>query len=417
MLAAAEVFRDWGAQVAVGEGPGHVRDTQMALLESGMQDALREAKLPFADFNYQESRAAANRGRLTKLDQFNFPSSVLEADLIVSMPKLKTHHWVGMTASMKNLYGTLPGTIYGWPKNVLHYAGIPQSVVDINASLPPTIAIVDGILCMEGDGPILGTPKPMGMILVGRNPTAVDATCARIIDIDPARIDYLALANGRLGPIADRDILQRGEPWQRTAQPLRNRRRTPSEAPAGLAAVRSTNHASPRIMPAKPRGPTKAARRLHPGGEVAGTLSSDGNRSGDPGNRRTINQSSLRVENSIGMDLAQATPSRLSHEQILAWLRETDDSRLSQLWHDADRVRQRYVGGEVFLRGLIELSNYCVRLCAYCGFRRQSVHHPLPHDRRRGSLLRTVRRSPLATAPWCSSRARTRESRPHGWPN
>ena len=75
------------------------------------------------------------------------------------MPKMKTHHWIGVTASMKNLYGTLPGLIYGWPKNVLHYAGVPETVVDINASLPPRIAIVDGIVCMEGDGPLLGQER------------------------------------------------------------------------------------------------------------------------------------------------------------------------------------------------------------------------------------------------------------------
>ena len=70
------------------------------------------------------------------LEGLYFPRSVLEADLVVSLPKLKTHHWVGMTASMKNLYGLLPGIKYGWPKNVLHHAGIPQTVVDINASAP-----------------------------------------------------------------------------------------------------------------------------------------------------------------------------------------------------------------------------------------------------------------------------------------
>ena len=132
---------------------------------------------------------------------------MVDADLIVSMPKLKTHHWMGLTAAMKNLYGTLPGVIYGWPKNVLHYAGIPQTVVDINASLPPTIAIVDGILCMEGDGPILGTPKPMGLLAIGLNPTAVDATLARITGFDPRKVPYLALAEGRLGPIDERAIV------------------------------------------------------------------------------------------------------------------------------------------------------------------------------------------------------------------
>ncbi len=194
MLAAAEVFRRWGAEVAVGEGPGHVRDTEMALVESGMDAALRDEKLRFVDFNYSEFRNVRNAGGWSALESFTFPAAVLDADLIVSMPKLKTHHWMGLTAAMKNLYGTLPGLVYGWPKNVLHYAGIPQTVVDINASLPRTIAIVDGILCMEGDGPILGTPKAMGLLAVGLNLTAVDATLARITGFDPGKVPYLALA-------------------------------------------------------------------------------------------------------------------------------------------------------------------------------------------------------------------------------
>jgi len=220
VLAAVEVFRAWGADVVVGEGPGHVRDTQMALLDSGMDEALRGEKIPFADLNYDEARPAPNRGRTSKLREFSFPRAVLEADLIVSMPKLKTHHWVGMTASLKNLYGTLPGLIYGWPKNVLHYAGIPQTVVDIAASLPPTIAIIDAILAMEGDGPIMGTPKPLGVLAIGQNATAVDATCARIMGIEPSRIAYLALAAGRLGPLVEWAIPQRGEPWQGLVDPF-----------------------------------------------------------------------------------------------------------------------------------------------------------------------------------------------------
>lgn len=55
--------------------------------------------------------------------------------------------------------------------------------------------------------------------------------------------------------------------------------------------------------------------------------------------------------------------------EILAWLRENDPYRLAELWQAADLVRQQQVGPEVFLRGLIELSNYCVRLCGYCGLR------------------------------------------------
>jgi uncharacterized protein (DUF362 family) len=220
VVAAARVFLDWGAEVTVGEGPGHVRDTELALAESGMQDALQDAHLAFEDFNYSEVGPRPNHGRRSSLGEFFFPTAVLAADLVVSLPKLKTHHWVGMTAAMKNLYGTLPGVVYGWPKNVLHHAGIPETVVDIAASLPPTIAIVDAIQCMEGDGPILGTPKHLGLLVVGTNPTAVDATCARLMGLRPRRIPYLALAAGRLGPIGAGQILQRGEAWQELVAPF-----------------------------------------------------------------------------------------------------------------------------------------------------------------------------------------------------
>ncbi len=220
IVAAAEVFRRWGAQVTVGEGPGHVRDTQMALVESGIEEALDAAGLPFADLNYEDTRWVKNAGGASPLPGFHFPQSVVEADLIVSMPKMKTHHWVGVTASMKNLYGVIPGIIYGWPKNVLHYGGIPHTVYDINSSLPKSIAIVDGIQCMEGDGPLMGTPRHMGLVVVGAVPAAVDATVCRLMDIPPSRIDYLRLAEDRLGPIEDCFIKQRGEAWQSLARPF-----------------------------------------------------------------------------------------------------------------------------------------------------------------------------------------------------
>jgi uncharacterized protein (DUF362 family) len=214
IVATAEVFRRAGAVVTVGEGPGHVRDTEMALAESGVGDALASAGLRFADLNYEETAWVKNAGRRSGLDGFHFPRSAVEADLIVSMPKMKTHHWVGVTCAMKNLYGVIPGIKYGWPKNVLHHNGIPETVYDINASLPKTVAVVDGIECMEGDGPIMGSAKWMGLVLVGANLPAVDATACRLMDVSPEAVSYLRLASGRLGPIDQRRIDQRGEAWR-----------------------------------------------------------------------------------------------------------------------------------------------------------------------------------------------------------
>jgi len=220
IVAAADVFRGWGAQVTVGEGPGHVRDTEVALIESGVGEALRDGGLSFADLNYERVAWRRNRGGFSKLPGLWLPESVVTADLVVSMPKMKTHHWVGMTAAMKNLYGVIPGIKYGWPKNVLHHNGIPQTVADINTTLPRVIGIVDGIDGMEGDGPILGSRKHLSLIAVGADLPALDATLARVMGLAPERIGYLALAARRLGVIDEGRIEQRGEPWRPLVDPF-----------------------------------------------------------------------------------------------------------------------------------------------------------------------------------------------------
>jgi uncharacterized protein (DUF362 family) len=210
--ATAEVFRGWGARrVIVAEGPGHCRDAQFVLDQSGLGAVLAESRLEFVDLNHDDVVLVPNRFGRTSLPHLALPATLKQVDWIVSLPKMKTHHWAGVTLSMKNLFGVMPGIYYGWPKNVLHHAGIAQSILDINAAVKPHLAIVDGIIGMEGDGPIMGTAKDLGVLVMGTNLPAVDATCARLMKIDPARVEYLAAASGRLGPIAEKHIEQRGE--------------------------------------------------------------------------------------------------------------------------------------------------------------------------------------------------------------
>jgi len=208
---AAEAFRRFGAsRVLVAEGPGHSRDTQLVLEASGMGEVLIEDRIPFVDLNYDAGYTIPNAGRWTDLAALTLPSTLRQADWIVSLPKMKTHHWAGVTLSMKNLFGVMPGIYYGWPKNVLHWKGIERCILDINATVRPHFAIVDGIVGMEGDGPIMGTPRKAGVLVMGRNLPAVDATSARIMGIDPAKVAYLAAA-GAQGPIREYLIRQRGE--------------------------------------------------------------------------------------------------------------------------------------------------------------------------------------------------------------
>jgi uncharacterized protein (DUF362 family) len=210
--AAVEAFLHLGAlRVLVAEGVGHRRDTLMVLEESGLADVLFEDRIPFIDLNYDTVFSIANNYGATSLATLNFPDTLKQVDWIVSLAKMKTHHWAGVTLSMKNLFGVMPGSYYGWPKNVLHAAGIPESILDITAAVKPQLAIVDGIIGMEGDGPIMGTPKPAGVLVMGRNLPAVDATCARIMGVNPQRILYLAGASGKLGTIREANIRQLGE--------------------------------------------------------------------------------------------------------------------------------------------------------------------------------------------------------------
>lgn len=209
---AAEAFLRLGAgRVLVAEGPGHIRDTLLVLEESGLAEVLLEDRIPFIDLNYEAGFQVPNAGRFSPLKTLTFPVTLKGADIIVSLAKLKTHHWAGVTLSMKNLFGLMPGSYYGWPKNVLHVAGIDHCIIDINATVKPHFAIVDGIVGMEGDGPIMGTPKEVGVLVLGRNLPAVDATCARIMGVDPHRVRHLAMAEGRLGPLREDCIIQVGE--------------------------------------------------------------------------------------------------------------------------------------------------------------------------------------------------------------
>lgn len=216
IAAAVEAFRRLGArEVVVAEGPGHRRDTEHLVAASGLFRTLTDLGARYVDLNHDDVRAVTLRSQFTTLGRLHLPETILGADLIVSMPKLKTHHWAGVTLSLKNMFGIVPGMIYGWPKNVLHWAGIHESVVDINSSLPaPQFAIVDGIVGMEGNGPIQGDAKPCGALVFGDDLVAVDATAARLMSIDPRKIKYLQHAAQFLGNIEHEQIAQIGEPLE-----------------------------------------------------------------------------------------------------------------------------------------------------------------------------------------------------------
>jgi uncharacterized protein (DUF362 family) len=219
--AAREAFFRMGAKsVMVAEGPGHERDTEGIVEVLRLRDYIGPLDRAFVDLNIDEVTEVPTRTQASKLKSLSLPKTVLGADFVVSMPKMKTHHWVGVTLSLKNMFGIVPGSCYGWPKNALHWAGISKSILDINGTVRPDFAIVDGIVGMEGNGPIQGTPKAAGVLVAGDDPVAVDATCARIMGLAPERIDYLKRAALLLGNMEEEKIQQLGETIANTQTPF-----------------------------------------------------------------------------------------------------------------------------------------------------------------------------------------------------
>lgn len=212
VAAAVECFRRLGAkQVVVAEGPGHQRDTQLVLSQSGYAPILRDNRIRFIDLNRDELVRVDLRASYSGMKRLWLPKTVVQADFLVSMPKVKTHHWSGVTLSMKNMFGVVPGSRYGWPKNVLHWNGIQQSILDICATVPVHFVIADAIMAMEGNGPLNGTPRSLGSIVLADDAVAADAVCARLMGMEPSRIVHIHEASKFLGNSCAKLIDQAGE--------------------------------------------------------------------------------------------------------------------------------------------------------------------------------------------------------------
>ena len=213
IAAARECFLRLGAaQVLIGDGPAMDRDTEAIVESVRLRDYSGPLARFFVDLNVDDVQRVVLKTHASRLKELYLPKTVLGVDFLVSMPKLKTHHWAGVTLSLKNMFGIVPGSCYGWPKNVLHWAGIDRAILDINAAARPDFAIIDGIVGMEGNGPIQGTPKDSGVLIFGNDPVAVDATCCRVMGLVPERVKYLSGAGTLLGHLKVDKIQQLGEP-------------------------------------------------------------------------------------------------------------------------------------------------------------------------------------------------------------
>jgi len=210
--AADSLFRLGASEIIVGDGPGHVRDSEMLIDECGLRSKLAEVgRVRFVDLNFDAARRVTPRGGFTSFRELWLPETVLSADVIISMPKIKTHHWAGVTLSLKNLFGCLPGNVYGWPKNVLHWEGIDNSIAELAATIPVHYVVADGIVAMEGNGPLHGPSRHLGCLVFANDPVVADVTCCQLMGIDASNVNHLQITSS-IGNFTPDRITHVGEP-------------------------------------------------------------------------------------------------------------------------------------------------------------------------------------------------------------
>lgn len=139
-------------------------------------------RVALVDLNDEPVVFAQMPGGRMAYTELYMPELLLVDDVVfISAAKLKTHFHTHATLTMKNLMGLPPVERYRVPPEewrfAMHHRGISQVIVDLNLVRPVDFAVVDGIIGMEGDGPVEGTPVELGLVLAGRNPLAVDRVC------------------------------------------------------------------------------------------------------------------------------------------------------------------------------------------------------------------------------------------------
>ena len=208
---AIELLKEVGVrQVIVGDGPGGGNAPQ-AFRVAGYDHLPARYGVELLDLNATPARQVSVPGGMV-YDKLWIPEIVLDADAVVSLSVMKTHTDGLVTLTAKNGFGLPPTRFYGTPRVEFHSHGVDRVIHDIIRAVPFDYAVVDALVAMEAGGPIDGHPVALGLVVAGQNTLAVDATCARIMDVDPWQVPHLRyLHHADVGPLAESDIEVVGE--------------------------------------------------------------------------------------------------------------------------------------------------------------------------------------------------------------
>lgn len=188
------LVQEAGGQVKVGDSPGIGAPAQVAR-KAGIQQVIEETGAEFASFT--ESVPVRIAGGT--FHQLELARDVLDAEVIINLPKLKTHQMMGLTCAVKNLFGA----VVGMRKVRLHLqAGADKAffalmLLDLAEKVAPALTIVDAVVGMEGNGPGSGDPVEIGALLAGRGPLAVDTVACELVGMRTEQVWTQQVARDR----------------------------------------------------------------------------------------------------------------------------------------------------------------------------------------------------------------------------
>jgi uncharacterized protein (DUF362 family) len=213
--AVVEMARGVGAsEVIIGEGPTIGLDVQKVFAATGYRDLAARLGVGLVDLN-SAHKVLIEVPKGVALKSVHVARLALEVDVVINVPVMKTHNQTTVTLCLKNMKGVLAPE--GKRKN--HFVGLDQAIADMNTILKHTLIVIDGIIGQERNGPVVGDPVELGLVLSAGNPVAADATAARVMGFDPACIEHIALAAAHgLGPLEDIEVL--GEPIESVRRPF-----------------------------------------------------------------------------------------------------------------------------------------------------------------------------------------------------
>ncbi|MHC4489033.1 MAG: DUF362 domain-containing protein [Planctomycetota bacterium] len=202
--AIADIIKEMDARPVIAESSAVGVDSEKVIQESGYRE-LREMGYEVIDLK-KDKKAHVKIPTLSGkvFDKVDCWELAKQADLIISVPKLKTHDQTEMTCAIKKLKGLL--TDKG--KKAMHQEGLFEGVVDLLSAVKPRLAVVDAIICQEGIGPVFGKPVEMNLIVAGKDLVAVDATCAQLIGYDPGETLLTVNAAARGLGVMDTDQIE-----------------------------------------------------------------------------------------------------------------------------------------------------------------------------------------------------------------